>query len=154
MRSDGIIWGTIICFLFWLFIILLVKAGVITMENIIFAGLVLSVPLLFLILNFPPKTKQDEQDKQLFSLATKDRYRYNAEKELKMTDNGGTRLGVDRRRIEYTAYIPEKRSGWDRRKGFDRRSRIVRRRVSERRNILNHRRPYPIERRDMFRAQS
>ena len=71
-----------------------------------------------------------------------------------MQDNGGSRLGYDRRKFQYTDSIPEKRSGRDRRKGFDRRSRIVRRRVSERRNILNHRGPFPIERRDMFRTQS
>ena len=50
-----------------------------------------------------------------------------------MTDNGGTRFGIDRRKFQYTAYIPEKRSGRDRRKGFDRRSPIARRRGAERR---------------------
>ena len=78
----------------------------------------------------------------------------NADKELKMIDNGGTRLGVDRRKFEYTTYIPEKRSGRDRRKGFDRRSPIARRRGCERRINLNHREPYPVERRDVFRTQS
>jgi len=147
---------TIICAPFWLIVILLIKAGVIAMKTLIFVGSILSVSWLqlFLILSSPQNTKQDEQDKQLFNPATKDRSKYNADKELKMTDNGGTRFGIDRRKFEYTAYIPEKRSGWDRRKGFDRRSRIVRRRVSERRNILNHRGPFPIERRDMFRTQS
>lgn len=154
MPGGGIIWGILICIPFWLFVILLIKTGIIAMETIIFVGLILSGSLLFLILTLPQITKQDEQDKQLFSPATKVRSMYNADKELKMTDNGGTRLGIDRRKFEYTAYIPEKRSGWDRRKGFDRRSRIVRRIVSERRNILNHRGPYPIERRDMFRTQS
>lgn len=62
----------------------------------------------------------------------------NADKELKLIDNGGTRLGVDRRKFEYTAYIPERRSGRDRRKGFDRRSPIVRRRGPERSVSLNH----------------
>ena len=70
-----------------------------------------------------------------------------------MTDNGGTRSGTDRRKFHYTACIPEERSGMDRRKGFDRRSGITRRRGSERRNSLNHRGPYPIERRNMFRTQ-
>ena len=41
-----------------------------------------------------------------------------------MQDNGGTRSGNDWRTFQYTACIPEKRSGWDRRKGFDRRSSI------------------------------
>jgi hypothetical protein len=71
-----------------------------------------------------------------------------------MTDNGGTRFGIDRRKFQYTDYIPEKRSGRDRRKGFDRRSPIARRRRSERRVSLNHREPYPIERRDIFKTQS
>jgi hypothetical protein len=71
---------------------------------------------------------------------------YNVGKEVKMTDNGGTRLEIDRRKFHYTTYIPEKRSGMDRRKEFDRRSSMVRRRGAERRNSLNHRGPYPIER--------
>jgi len=71
-----------------------------------------------------------------------------------MTDRGGTRSGTDRRKFQYTDYIPEKRSGRDRRKGFDRRSPIARRRGSERRVSQNNREPYPIERRDVFRAQS
>jgi hypothetical protein len=78
----------------------------------------------------------------------------NADRELKMTDNGGTRSGTDRRKFQDTAYIPEKRSGRDRRKGFDRRSPIERRRGSERRVSLNHREPYPVERREVFRTQS
>ncbi len=77
----------------------------------------------------------------------------NADKELKMIDNGGTRLGVDRRKFEYTAYIAEKRSGRDRRKGFDRRSPIARRRGSERRVSLNYREQYPIGRRDALRTR-
>ena len=70
-----------------------------------------------------------------------------------MNDNGGTRLGPDRRKFKYTAYIPEKRSGRDRRKGFDRRSPITRRRGTERRSILNKRGLYPVERRDMFKTR-
>ena len=50
-----------------------------------------------------------------------------------MTGNGGTRSGTDRRKFQYTDYIPEKRSGRERRKGFDRRSPIARRRGVERR---------------------
>ena len=154
MPLGGIIWGTIICAPFWLIVILLVKAGVIAMETIIFVGLILLGLLLLLILSSPQYTKQDELDRQLFSSATKARPLYNMKMELKMTDNGGTRLGIDRRKFYYSAYIPEKRSGMERRKGFDRRSVITRRRGSERRNSLNHRGPYPIERRDIFRTQS
>ena len=154
MPLGGIIWGTIICAPFWLIVILLVKAGVIAMETIIFVGLILLGLLLLLILSSPQYTKQDEPDRQLFSSATKARPLYNMKMELKMADNGGTRLGIDRRKFYYSAYIPEKRSGMERRKGFDRRSVITRRRGSERRNSLNHRGPYPIERRDIFRTQS
>jgi hypothetical protein len=73
-------------------------------------------------------------------------------KELKMADNGGSRLGIDRRQFQYTAYIPEKRSGRDRRKGFDRRSPIARRRGSRRRVSLNDREQYTMERKDVLRA--
>ena len=69
-----------------------------------------------------------------------------------MKDNGGTRSGTDRRKFQYTAHIPEKRAGRDRRKGFDRRSQIAQKRGTDRRVSLNHRGPYPIERRDAFRA--
>jgi len=71
-----------------------------------------------------------------------------------MTDRGGTRSGTNRRKFQYTDYIPEKRSGRDRRKGFDRRSPIARRRGSERRVSLNHWEPHPKERRVIFRKQS
>ena len=69
-----------------------------------------------------------------------------------MADNGGTRSGTDRRKFQYTACIPEKRSGRDRRKGFDRRSPIARRRGSERRVSLNGREQYTMERRDVLRS--
>jgi hypothetical protein len=36
-------------------------------------------------------------------------------------DNGGRRLGVDRRQFSYDFHIPERRSGKERRSGFDRR---------------------------------
>ncbi|MDX2497410.1 MAG: hypothetical protein QNL11_05855 [Desulfobacterales bacterium] len=36
-------------------------------------------------------------------------------------DNGGRRLGIDRRHFYYTAHIPERRSGKERRSGLDRR---------------------------------
>jgi hypothetical protein len=47
-----------------------------------------------------------------------DRSVHNMDTELKMTDNGGTPSRTDRRKFEYTAYVPEGRSGKDRRKGF------------------------------------
>jgi len=36
-------------------------------------------------------------------------------------DNGGRRLGIERRQFSYTQHIPERRSGKDRRLGNDRR---------------------------------
>jgi len=36
-------------------------------------------------------------------------------------DNGGRRLGIDRRQFSYTMHIPERRSGKERRSGLDRR---------------------------------
>lgn len=136
MPIKGLIWGTTICIPFWLILIFLVKAGVIAMETIIFVGLILSVLLLVFILGSPTKTNRDEQDRQLFIPGTKVRPLYNMKMDLKMIDNGGNRTGIDRRIFEYSAYIPEKRSGRDRRKGFDRRNSIVRRRESERRNVF------------------
>ena len=106
------------------------------MVTILFVGLVLSGLLLFFILPSPQNTKQDEQDQQLFSPATKVRPFYNMKMEFKLADNGGTRIGIERRKFHYTAYIPEKRSGMDRRKRFDRRSLMARRRESERRMVF------------------
>lgn len=151
MAGGGIIWGTIICAPFWLVVIFLVKAGIIAMETIIFVGLVLSGLLLFLILTSPQNTKKGEQDQQLFSPGTKVRPFYNMKMEFKLADNGGTRIGTDRRKFHYTAYIPEKRSGMDRRKESDRRSLTAGGIGADRRNSLNHRGPYPLERRDIFR---
>jgi hypothetical protein len=37
-------------------------------------------------------------------------------------DNGGRRAGIDRRRFDYAAHIPERRGDKDRRSGFDRRT--------------------------------
>ena len=136
MPFAGIIWGTIICIPFWLILLLFVKTGIIAMETIIFVGLVLSGLLLFLILTSSQNIKRDEQDQQLFSPATKVRPFYNMKMEFKLADNGGTRLGIDRRKFHYTAYIPEKRSGMDRRKRFDRRNLMARRRKSERRMVF------------------
>lgn len=36
-------------------------------------------------------------------------------------DNGGRRLGIDRRQFSYSVHIPERRLGGDRRCGADRR---------------------------------
>ena len=106
------------------------------MESIIFIGLVLSVLMLVFILPSRQETNQDEQDNQLLIPAAKIRPLYNTKLELIIHDNGGNRIGIDRRQFEYTAFIPERRSGIDRRKGFDRRNSIVLRKESERRNIF------------------
>ena len=132
MPLGGIIWGMIICIPCWVIVIFLIKAGVIAMETLIFVGLILSGLLLFLILATPKNTKKSEQDKKLISPLAKVRTTYMPS----MVDNGGTRLGIDRRIFEYSAYIPERRSGRDRRKGFDRRNSIALRRDSERRNVF------------------
>jgi len=39
-------------------------------------------------------------------------------------DNGGRRLGIERRQFLYNEHIPERRSGKDRRSGFDRRLKL------------------------------
>jgi hypothetical protein len=41
---------------------------------------------------------------------------------LTVNDNGGRRLGIERRQFSYLLHIPEQRSGKDRRKAIDRRS--------------------------------
>ncbi len=71
-------------------------------------------------------------------------------KKLKLTDNGGTRSGKDRRKFLCITYFPEKRLGKDRRKKFDRRSQVARKIRSERRFSLNHRKPYPRKPRGHF----
>ena len=38
-----------------------------------------------------------------------------------LPDNGGRRLGSDRRQFSYNHHIPERRAGIDRRSGLDRR---------------------------------
>jgi len=48
-------------------------------------------------------------------------------------DNGSRRSGIDRRQIEYSAHVPERRSSEDRRKLSDRRSGGDRRSCDERR---------------------
>ena len=138
MPLGGIIWSMIICIPFWVVVIFLIKAGAIAMETLMFVGLILSVSglLLFLILRTPQNLKKPEQSKKLISLSAEVRATYMAVNELIMVDNGGSRLGIDRRNFEYSAYIPERRLGRDRRKGFDRRNSIVLRRESERRNVF------------------
>jgi hypothetical protein len=114
---------------------LLVKAGVIAMHTIIFIALVLSTLLLVFILPSARKTNQDEQNNQLFIPPKKFYPLYPIKLEL-MIDNGGNRSGIDRRIFEYSACIPERRSGRDRRKDYDRRNSISRRRESERRKVF------------------
>ena len=43
-----------------------------------------------------------------------------------LSDNGGRRLGVDRRRFSYDVHIPERRCGKERRNGVNGRSEIGR----------------------------
>ena len=52
---------------------------------------------------------------------------------IALIDNGGRRLGVDRRQFSYTDYIPDKRLDDDRRTVFDRRSVLHRRDEIDRR---------------------
>lgn len=42
-------------------------------------------------------------------------------KKTVLFDNGGRRMGGDRRLYDYNGYLPERRSGEDRRSGKDRR---------------------------------
>ena len=49
----------------------------------------------------------------------------------KFADNGGRRLGVDRRQYSYTTDVPERRRGKDRRNGKDRRSEYGRRNIMQ-----------------------
>jgi len=45
-----------------------------------------------------------------------------AEETMSRLDNGGRRIGVDRRQFAYAGHIPERRRGFDRRSGTDRRA--------------------------------
>ena len=137
MPFAGIIWSLIICIPFWLIAIILVS-GVITMESMILVGLFLSMLILFFIFPSRRKTNQDIQNNQLLIPTARIRPLYNTKLELIIQDNGGNRIGIDRRQFEYTAFIPERRSGKDRRKGFDRRKSIVLRKQSERRSTFKH----------------
>ena len=51
-----------------------------------------------------------------------------------LRDNGGRRLGVDRRRFSYADHAPERRLGEERRSGQDRRGEAERRTESDRRS--------------------
>lgn len=135
MRSRGLFWATIICIPFWVTVIWLFIAGVIALKSIIFAGLIISGPLLFLILSHPPDTSPDEQDRQPISATTKIGPMQNMNKEIIMTDSGKNRSGIERRVFQYTAHFPERRSGTDRRKTDVRRLRSVRKRVPERTEV-------------------
>ena len=53
---------------------------------------------------------------------------------LNLKDNGGRRLGVDRRRFSYADHVPERRLGEERRSGKDRRGEAERRTESDRRS--------------------
>ena len=44
-----------------------------------------------------------------------------------LSDHGGRRIGIDRRRFSYSEHIPERRCGEDRRSGIDRRIGVDRR---------------------------
>jgi len=64
MRSRGIFWAACICIPFWLFIIWLIKAGVIAFQTLIFSGVILSAILLYLILTSHRISKPDEQNRE------------------------------------------------------------------------------------------
>jgi len=64
MRSRGIFWAACICIPFWLFIIWLIKAGIIAFQTLIFSGVILSAILLYLILTSHRISKTDEQDRE------------------------------------------------------------------------------------------
>lgn len=55
-----------------------------------------------------------------YKISDKDRV-FGSDMESSIKDNGGRRLGVDRRQFKYCKYIPEQRSDKDRRIGLDRR---------------------------------
>jgi len=67
MRSRGIFWAACICIPFWLFIIWLIKAGVIAFQTLIFSGVILSAILLYLILTSHRISKPDEQNRETMS---------------------------------------------------------------------------------------
>ena len=56
-----------------------------------------------------------------------------------LSDRGGRRIGIERRRFSYSEHIPERRCGEDRRTGTDRRSGADRRTGGERRAGVDRR---------------
>lgn len=86
--------------------------------------------------NYPPETESPESA------------------ELQIRDNGGTRMGTERRQKAAPFEGADRRSGRERRRGFDRRSGIDRRRASDRRSRRFFWDGGFIERRDAFRRFS
>lgn len=62
-----------------------------------------------------------ETKRKIISALGHDIANENKQVESFITDNGGKRLGLDRREFSYDEHIPERRSGKDRRSGLDRR---------------------------------
>ena len=56
-----------------------------------------------------------------------------------LSDHGGRRIGLDRRRFSYAEHIPERRCGEDRRSGIDRRTGVDRRSGMDRRAATERR---------------
>ena len=63
----------------------------------------------------------------------------NSEPASGIKDNGGRRLGGDRRRFSYSVHIPERRPGSDRRSGLDRRVGLDRRGFVDQRSGMDRR---------------
>ena len=66
ITGSGIAWGAIISVPFWLIVLRLIIAGVITVKILILVGIAFSALLLLLILLPSRKTKQDKIDWDLF----------------------------------------------------------------------------------------
>jgi hypothetical protein len=56
-----------------------------------------------------------------------------------LSDHGGRRIGLERRRFSYAEHIPERRCGEDRRSGIDRRTGVDRRNGMDRRAATERR---------------
>jgi hypothetical protein len=65
-----------------------------------------------------------------------------------LSDNGGRRIGLERRRFSYSEHIPERRCGEERRKGTERRTGIDRRAGVDRRARTDRRSTPRGDRRD------
>jgi len=63
-------------------------------------------------------------------------------------DNGGRRIGIERRRFSYAGHIPERRCGEDRRSGVDRRICVDRRSGMDRRVATDRRATEEKDRRE------